>query len=777
MDLSKLSNADLEALQSGDMSKVSEAGLQTLSGEAPPLWKTALNGIPKGAAGLADTITNAPENVLNLSRMAYGAGMTAAGRPDLAPTITPPPNRANDLLTKAGIIRPEAEPVNFPGRVADTVGQAIGGGTNPRAVVNSLSRGAVLPVVRDLAATVASGTGAALAGEAARSVDTGSDAGNTALQTGAMLVGGSAPGAAIAARGTGGDRAAAALKGVTREQLAMAQALQDKARAQGSPITGYEAIQSVTGLNPKMQTQQRIAEQSDSAAKTLTPMMQARPGANATLAGDAFNKIAPVELNPDALGGLMQSGATSAITTAHRNRSAQTGPFYERQRNSDAEAIGLGEQIPALQAEVANRTAARDQATQLGGKQLAYANEQDRLAGQWSPVPGQPTFPKRYAPQNDRAIEAVESLPEFESARMSRADELAAAQTKLNTAQDALAAKNLPAIGGKVNSYLSELDNRIKLAGPTAEGKILQQLRDQIAPNGEPILYPSQLESVYRAARDQTKLSAIPTPEQKTAAGVLGPHVGKLDQLIQSISPDIAAGRALHAQISRDLVSPMEKGQIGKLTRSDEFPQQAGVLLPEKPMDVTPQVVGNTIRTIDAEAPGVPARFLAQQLRGTFNEANGGGIANNPMGGYNFAKKVADNPMQRDNLIEALKASRTNPQALTDALDIFQAQGFKPSVNSATASNMAEGSALSGTKVLDTLTRPLSAAGRMTDAWRNGLASKQLAEALASPDSVKRLQEMARANGTYSPVQQQMLINLLLSQPSSATPQASEQAR
>jgi hypothetical protein len=700
MDLSKLSNADLEALQSGDMSKVSEAGLQTLSGEAPPLWKTALNGIPKGAAGLADTITNAPENVLNLSRMAYGAGMTAAGRPDLAPTITPPPNRANDLLTKAGIIRPEAEPVNFPGRVADTVGQAIGGGTNPRAVVNSLSRGAVLPVVRDLAATVASGTGAALAGEAARSVDTGSDAGNTALQTGAMLVGGSAPGAAIAARGTGGDRAAAALKGVTREQLAMAQALQDKARAQGSPITGYEAIQSVTGLNPKMQTQQRIAEQSDSAAKTLTPMMQARPGANATLAGDAFNKIAPVELNPDALGGLMQSGATSAITTAHRNRSAQTGPFYERQRNSDAEAIGLGEQIPALQAEVANRTA-----------------------------------------------------------------------------QDALAAKNLPAIGGKVNSYLSELDNRIKLAGPTAEGKILQQLRDQIAPNGEPILYPSQLESVYRAARDQTKLSAIPTPEQKTAAGVLGPHVGKLDQLIQSISPDIAAGRALHAQISRDLVSPMEKGQIGKLTRSDEFPQQAGVLLPEKPMDVTPQVVGNTIRTIDAEAPGVPARFLAQQLRGTFNEANGGGIANNPMGGYNFAKKVADNPMQRDNLIEALKASRTNPQALTDALDIFQAQGFKPSVNSATASNMAEGSALSGTKVLDTLTRPLSAAGRMTDAWRNGLASKQLAEALASPDSVKRLQEMARANGTYSPVQQQMLINLLLSQPSSATPQASEQAR
>lgn len=731
--------------------------------EAPPLWKTALNGIPKGIAGALDNINNAPQNIWNMSKMASGSVATALGHPEYAAPVTAPTNTFNDFGTRAGIIRPEAEPVNTAGRVVDSIGQAVGQ-LNPRAIATNIGRGAVVPIARDLTAATASGTGSALGQEAARNIDTGSESGNIALQAAAGMVGGGVPGGVMAARGTGGDRTAASLKGVTQAQLQAATELQAMARAQGSPITGYEAIQAVTGLNPKMQTQQRIAEQSDAAAGNLTPMMQNRPGANAALANNAFNRVAPQETNPDALGGLLQQGATDAITTAHKNRTAQTSPFYQRQRASDAEAMGLSDAIPGLQSLVADRTAARDRATQLGGQNLSYANEQDRLAGQYTPVPGYPTFPKRYTNQNDRSQEAIAAHADFEDARMSRLDELNQAQAQLNKTQDALASKNLPEIGGKVSGFLSDLDQRIKLAGPTAEGKILQQLRDQIAPDGKPIVYPSQLESVYRAARDQTELSAIPTPEQKTAAGVLGPYVGKLDTLIKSVSPDIAQGRALHAQISRDVVNPMEKGQIGQLTRDSGFPTQMGVLLPERPMDITPGVVGNTVRTIDAEAPGVPARMLAQYLRGTFNESNGGGVAPNPMGGARFAEKVADNPMQRANLVEALNASNKSPTPLTDALDIFQAQRFKPAVNSATASNLAEGSALSGTRPLDLLTKPLSAVGRVSDAWRNGLASKQLAEALASPDSVQRLQEMARTNGTYSPVKQQMLINLLLAQ-------------
>jgi hypothetical protein len=771
MDLSKLSDNDLQAMQAGDLSKVSEDGLRMLSGEPPSLMRSFVNGIPKGAAGFADAITNTPENILNLSKMAFGAGATALGRSDLAPEVTAPPERAKDLLTRAGIIRPGSEPTTGMGRVVDMAGQALGGGgVNPAAVARSASRGAMLPIARDVTAALASGAGAGAGAEVARNVDTGSEAGNAALQVTGSLLGGGVPGAVVASRGTAGDRTAAALKGVTPEQLALAEALQNKARAAGSPLTGYEAIQAQTGLNPKMQTQQRIAEQSDAAAGNLTPMMQARPGRNATMAEKSFSQIAPRDASPDALAGLLQQGATDAIRTAHQARSAEAGPFYKAQRASDAEAMGLGDQIPQLAEKLRGREQARDQVVQLGGKNLAYANEMDAAASQWSPVPGQPTFPRRYAPQNDRMNEAFAAVPEFEAARLARVAEIESTQAALNKSQDALAAKNLPEIGGKVAGYLAELDRKIRLAGPTAEGKILQRLRDEVAPNGEPLLYPSQLESVYKANRNKTELNAIPTSEEKTVAGVIGPHVKGLDALIKGISPEIAAGRAKYAELSRDYVSPMERGQIGKLTRSDEFPKQAETLLPEKPWDVTPEVVGRTVRTIDAEAPGVPARFLGQYLRGTFNESNGGGIANNPMGGYQFAKKVADNPTQRENLVEALRASGKKPEAITDALDVFQAQGMKPSVNSATAANLAEGNMLGAVRPLDMLTRPLSAAGRATDAWRNGWSAKAMSEALASPDSVKRLQELARANGTYSPVQQQMLVNLLMGQRQATTP-------
>ncbi|MFL9670436.1 hypothetical protein WIX39_026135 [Variovorax sp. AB1(2024)] len=765
MDLSKLSDADLQAMQSGDMSKVSDDGLRVLSGEPPGLARSFINGIPKGFAGLVDSFNNAPENLMNLSRMISGSIATAAGHPEYAVDVKPPTNAAHDILTKVGAIRPAAEPTTAGGRIVDMMGQSIGGGgINPSAIARNASRGAIVPIVRDVTAALASGAGAGAGLEAARQVDTGSESGNAALQTAASIAAGAVPGAFLAARGSAGDRTAAALNGVSKEQLAMADALLKRAAAAGTPLTGYEAIQAITGLNPKMQTQQRVTEQSDAAARNLTPMMQARAGRNTTAAGRAFGEIAPVDPAPDALAGLLQQGATDAIRTAHQARSAEAGPFYKAQRASDAEAIGLGEQIPMLADKLRGREQARDQVVQLGGKNLAYANEMDAAASQWSPVPGYPTFPRRYAPQNDRMNEAIAAVPEFEAARLARVAEIEAAQAALNKSQDALAAKNLPEIRTKVTGYLADLDRRIKLAGPTQEGKILQDLRDQIAPGGEPILLPSQLESVYKANRNKTELSAIPTSDEKTVAGVIGPYVTGLDKVIKDISPDIAAGRAKYAELSRDYVTPMEKGQIGKLTRSDEFPVQAGVLLPEKPWDVTPDVVSKTVRTIDAEAPGVPARFIRQYLEGTFNESNGGGIANNPKGGYQFAKKVADNPMQRENLIAALRASGKSPTPLIDLLDTFHAQGMKPEVNSATAANMAESSMLGGRKAVDFLMRPIRAIPGQADAWRNSLATKELADALASPDSVQRLQEIARANGTYSPMKQQMLVNLLMGQ-------------
>ena len=57
------------------------------SAPPPSLMRTFANGLPKGAAGFADSFINAPENVVNLGKMAFGASATALGRPDLAPDV------------------------------------------------------------------------------------------------------------------------------------------------------------------------------------------------------------------------------------------------------------------------------------------------------------------------------------------------------------------------------------------------------------------------------------------------------------------------------------------------------------------------------------------------------------------------------------------------------------------------------------------------------------------------------------------------------------------
>lgn len=649
MDLSKLSDADLQAMQGGDLSKVSEEGLRVLSGEPPSLLRSFVNGVPKGFAGLVDSFNNAPENVLNLSRMISGTVASAAGHPEYAVDVKQPTNAAHDILKGVGAIRPASEPTTAAGRIVDMAGQAIGGGgINPVAMARSAARGSFLPIARDIAAALASGTGAGIGSEVARNVDTGSEAGNAALQVTGSLLGGGVPGAVVASRGTAGDRAAAALKGVTPEQLAMAEALQKKALAAGSPLTGYEAIQAQTGLNPKMQTQQRVAEQSDAAARNLTPMMQARPERNTQVAGSAFDEIAPQAARPDALAGRLMDTAKQAVTNARQVGNAQAKPYYDATTGNPNAKIA---------------------------------------ANDWNTLTADPLVQK--------ALGAVKNDPVYGVTNES------------------------PGSVAWLDAAKKWMDDKGGAARMTGENNAAR---------------------MYTGAT-----SKVTTP-------------------VDAQFPDYAKARGIVAKNMQDVVTPMDQGQVGKLSRSDDFKAQAAALLPEKPLDVNPAVIRETVKTLSSVDPNITPEMIGQYLRSTFNESNGGGIANNPMGGYNFAKKVADNPTQRDNLVEALRASGKRPEPLTDALDIFQAQGMKPPVNSATASNLAEGNMLGAVKPLDMLTRPLSSVGRATDAWRNGWSAKAMSEALAAPDSVRRLQELARANGSHNPVQQQLLVNLLMAQ-------------
>jgi hypothetical protein len=211
------------------------------------------------------------------------------------------------------------------------------------------------------------------------------------------------------------------------------------------------------------------------------------------------------------------------------------------------------------------------------------------------------------------------------------------------------------------------------------------------------------------------------------------------------------------------VIEPLEASQVGKLAQSNDFKQQSETFLPKDPADVTPSVVSRTATTLGAQNPDIVKRFLAQDLRRKYDAAARDTLSGElPTAGSRFAKDVAGNDVQEENLLAAIRAAGGDVAPFSGALDIFRAQGYKPPVNSATTANAAEASQLGG--ALGMLSRPMKAIPGAIDTWRNGMAMKDLHDALAAgPDTVSRLEELARLNGVYDPIKQQMFINSMLS--------------
>ena len=98
----------------------------------------------RAIAGTADMFLNAPQNVVNLAKMGFGAAATAAGRPDIAPEVTAPRQRMAELFQQGGLIKePQGQTTPFQ-RVLDVglqgaTGALMGGGGAIRAAAPTLA--------------------------------------------------------------------------------------------------------------------------------------------------------------------------------------------------------------------------------------------------------------------------------------------------------------------------------------------------------------------------------------------------------------------------------------------------------------------------------------------------------------------------------------------------------------------------------------------------------------------------------------------------------------
>ena len=119
----------------------------------------------KALAGAADVLLTAPENVVNLGKMAYGTAMTAAGRPDLAPNVTAPRQPIAELLQRAGLIKePQGETTPLQ-RMLDVGIQGATGGLLGSTSAIRAAAPTLMGQTRAAGTMTAMGTGAGAAGQ------------------------------------------------------------------------------------------------------------------------------------------------------------------------------------------------------------------------------------------------------------------------------------------------------------------------------------------------------------------------------------------------------------------------------------------------------------------------------------------------------------------------------------------------------------------------------------------------------------------------------------
>lgn len=354
-------------------------------------------------------------------------------------------------------------------------------------------------------------------------------------------------------------------------------------------------------------------------------------------------------------------------------------------------------------------------------------------------------------------------------------------QKAVEVKSDELAQKNLPFIQEKLSGFMAGLDNKIRLANPnTMEGQILRQFKDDLAPDGKPLMLPSQLESVYKANRDKLELGLNPSTTERTTAGVLRKNIRELDNLIQEVSPSIKQGRQLYAEISKEFVDPLMKSPIGRVAGKgvDDAKEvvHSRVLTELQSKIATPdriRMLADNLTKVDAEAfPNVVRSFL--ELK--FDDAAVTRLGQTDrLTGAKFAELIAKSPRERANLATMVEKS-AQAQGRSAAEARQAAKGFSNLVEVLHSTGRLPRIGVQGIEESALLDKAVAAAPGVTHASSYGAAKalstaisdivnkrayKQLATVFTDKDAVNKMVTLAHVKQSNKVARQQLVADIL----------------
>jgi len=219
----------------------------------------------------------------------------------------------------------------------------------------------------------------------------------------------------------------------------------------------------------------------------------------------------------------------------------------------------------------------------------------------------------------------------------------------------------------------------------------------------------------------------------------------ELDSYLSAKSPAYAQGSKNYEVAQQTQIQPIKAGPVGQIA---EGKVGGETLMPTKPVALYPEDIKRTADLLRRKNPEALPDWTRQQLESTFNETTQKlASGDNQFGGPKFAATIAGNKQQRDNL-RTLVTETGGMQAwqgFEKFLDVAEAQGQRMPANSATAFNEMVKNELGSGIVSKGLTmfKPSNLVN-WAENMQLGRNSDMLAKMLTDPDSVAKLQELAR---------------------------------
>lgn len=281
---------------------------------------------------------------------------------------------------------------------------------------------------------------------------------------------------------------------------------------------------------------------------------------------------------------------------------------------------------------------------------------------------------------------------------------------------------------------------------------------------------------VYLDAQYSNFLNKTAGSLDKAKAGNAWGASRELDSYLSAKSPAYAQGSRNFEVAQKTQIEPMKAGPVGQIAEGNVG---AETLMPQKPVSLYPKDIKRAVDLLRRKDPEAVPSWTRQQLEAVFNESaqnlQGGP---NQFGGPKFAASITGNKQQRDNL-RTLVAEGSGMQAwkgFEDFLEVMEAQGQRMPANSATTFNEMARQEMGG-GLATKLTTPLtpSRLTRGIEQWQMGNNAQTLAKMLTDPDSVKKLEELARTGPKSA--KGQILVNSLIGGYVAQKPEITEESK